>query len=107
VAGAASVVPSSAVTVVSSRAVYVVPGASGALGVKVAVWLAASYATDPATVPDGPVNVKLEAVIVLGAIARENVAVSAAAVLTLVAPSVGERPVTVGAIAATVVNVQL
>ena len=54
-------------------------------------------------------SVKLELVIVVGSIARENVALTTALVATPVAPLAGEVEVTVGGVdpAATVVKLQL
>ena len=78
-------------------AVYVVPAASAAVGVSVAVVVAASYETLAATAPPGPASVNDVLVSVAGFIARENVADTAVPVDTPVAPSAGLFAVTVGA----------
>ena len=78
------------------------PALSGALGVSVAVFVGASYATAASTglvVPVG-VSVKLELVIVEASIAPEKVALTGALVAAASAPSAGLSAVTVGAPAA-------
>ena len=73
-------VPSVALIVLSSPAVYVVELASAAVGVSVAVAVGASYETVAGTVvPPGVFNVKLEVVTVEESSARENVAFTVAA----------------------------
>jgi hypothetical protein len=84
-------------------AVYVVPLASGELGVSVAVSVAASYATVAGTL-DGPWRVNVLVVIVVESIGLLNVAVTLAPVATAVAPFAGTTEVTVGAIGPEVVN---
>jgi hypothetical protein len=107
VTSAASATPSAAFTAVVTLAVYVVPFASGADGVSVAVVQGVLQLTFAATaLPPAGVSVKLELVSVEASIARENVAVGAAPTATPVDPSAGARAVTVGA-AATVVNCQV
>jgi hypothetical protein len=103
----ASGVPSDAVIVVSSFAVYVVVGASRALGCSVAVLVAASYVTAAATgvVEPAAVSVKLDGVSVDAAIGTENAARTRASVETAVAPSAGTRVVTLGV--CSVVNVHV
>jgi hypothetical protein len=100
-----SVVPAVSATELSSVAVYVVPFASAAPGVRVAVLVAASYATLAATGAAAPwaVSVKVELVIVAASIAPENVALTCASTAMSVAPAAGVVEVTVGP-AATVVN---
>jgi hypothetical protein len=93
----ARAVPSAALTVVSSFAVYVVEVESAELGVSAAVLVVASYVTVAGTTPLGPVSVKLELVIVEVSIAREKLAVGWIAVATFVDASAGVLPVTVGA----------
>jgi hypothetical protein len=78
-------------------AVYVVPLASGELGVSVAVSVAASYATVAGTL-DGPCKVNELVVIVVGSMGLLNVAVALAPVATAVAPFAGATEVTVGGI---------
>jgi len=93
----ASAVPSAALIVAARFAVYVVEGDSGEVGLSVARNSAGSYDTVAGTVaPPGARSVKLEPVIVVASMPRENVAVTVLAVLTPVLPSPGERSVTVG-----------
>jgi hypothetical protein len=91
---------------VLSVAVYVVLAASGALGVSVAVLVEELYATVAATLPDELLSVKLELVIVVESIERENVALGKVPTTTPVALLAGEVEVTVGA-ELTVVKLQL
>ncbi len=75
---------------------YVVASASGAEGVNVALFVAASYETIPATgLPEPSVKVNVADVNVAGFMDRENVAVIEP-VGAPVAPSVGDVAVTVG-----------
>jgi hypothetical protein len=87
-------------------AVYCVLYASGPDGVSVAVFVEAEYATVAVTEPPPPVRVNAEAVIVDGSIASLKVAVRAEVIATPVEFDVGVTAVTVGGVAATVVNVQ-
>ena len=76
---------------------YVLEDASAAVGVNVAVFVGESYVTVPATEPSPAfVTVKLELVIVVGSIARENVALIGAVTDTPVAPEAGDVELTVG-----------
>jgi hypothetical protein len=99
---AASAVPPASLTLVSMFAVYVVPFASGPLGVSVAVDEAESYDTLAATGALAPcaVSVKLDDVIVEASIAPENTALTEPSVATPVAPAAGVVEVTDGALAA-------
>jgi hypothetical protein len=82
--------------------VYVVPRASGALGVSVAVEDAASYATFAGIACEAPaaVSVKLDAVIVDASIAPAKTALYDASVATSDAPAAGVVEVTPGGAAA-------
>jgi hypothetical protein len=92
-------VPSEALIVLSSLAVYVVELASAAVGVSVAVAVGPSYETVAGTVvPPGVFNVKLEVVTVEESSARENVAFTVVAAPTLVAPSAGLVVTTAGGV---------
>jgi hypothetical protein len=62
----------------------------------VAVFVVESYATVPATAPEGPVSVNDPAVSVVASIAREKVACTFVFVATPVAPEDGTVPITVG-----------
>jgi hypothetical protein len=90
-------VPSLAWTPVDSFAVYVVDGASAEVGANVAVEDELSYETVPATLaPPELTSENVDEVIVLGSMARENVAVGWTPAETPVAASVGVVDVTVG-----------
>jgi hypothetical protein len=92
---AAIVLPAASVAPLAV-AVYVVENAKAAEGVKVAVLVAALYATVAVTaVPAAFLSTKDS---VEGWTASLNVAVTAVPVDTLVAPAAGERAVTVGAV---------
>ena len=76
---------------------YVLEKASAAVGVNVAVFVAESYVTVPATPPSPAfVTVKLELVIVVESIERENVALIGAVAEMPVAPDAGTVELTVG-----------
>src|SRR5437588_552594 len=93
----ASACPSEALIVVARFAVYVVEFASAAVGVSVATNDVPLYDTEAGTVePSGALSVKLELVIVVASIPRENVAVTVVPVETPVAASAGDFDVTVG-----------
>jgi hypothetical protein len=86
-------------------AVYCVLYASGTDGVSVAVFVDEEYVTVPATEPPPPVSVNVEVVIVVEFIASLKVAVTGEVIATPVEPDAGVTAVTVGGVAATVVNV--
>jgi hypothetical protein len=83
-------------------AVYVVPAARSAVGFSVATLAVLSGVTLAATVPAGPVNVKVLDEIVDVFTASENVPVTFAVTATPVAPAVGDVAVTVGAVVSVV-----
>jgi hypothetical protein len=78
-------------------ATYVVPPASGALGVNVAVFVVALYETVAGTAePPVGLSVKLELVIVEAFMSRENVALTVVPVETSVASPAGDALTTAG-----------
>ena len=70
------------------------------LGVSVATFVEALYATDVATEPPGPVSVTVVPLIDEASMARENVAVTVVVVATPLPPLAGVFAVTVGAVGA-------
>ena len=102
---AANGVPSAALIVPASCAVYVVDGVSGTAGVNVAVADGASYETVPGTEPAALVSVNEAVVRVFGSMPRENVAVAVVAVETEPEPAAGVNAVNVGGAGATAATV--
>ena len=95
--GLCSACPSVARIVVASAAVYVVESASAEVGVRVAVSVAESYATDAGTVvPSSFLSVKLDEVIVEASIAFEKPAVTVVDGAALVVEFAGVCETTVG-----------
>jgi hypothetical protein len=105
VTAAASGTPTVSVMLRSRRATNVEPPGSGVVGVSVAVLVVALYETEAGTIPPGPTRVKDVLVMLAGAIARENVAVTLVERAVYEEPSTGVTERTEGA--GTVLNVQL
>src|SRR5689334_9486118 len=102
--GVPSVAWSVAETVPLSRAVYVAPAVSAAVGANVAVNDGLSYVTVPPIAPDGPVTVNVDGVKVVGSMSFENVALTVIAGVASVAPAVGTVRTTVGRTGSSVVK---